>query len=248
MASRRLDELIRIYGPRPDLRLHKVVTDLNVPRQTRSSLAEMVAAGGERPTLLDELSARLNERLLPAARRQSVKFALVDEDVAATLNLIDPPGGEPLAPGDVGGLRAYVYVEDEPSLNNLDWSFSPQRTLEEAVSGRFQSRVIRLPRGDVARFRPTVIYDSAEGRTFRAVDTAGKGGGLLQPRYFIGNRNPGRFGGGGGGGGRFLPRFYVPVAPCFDDDDDKDDRRRAEEDDDDCDDDDRDTDIVIVRR
>lgn len=245
MASRQLDVLIDLYGPRPELRLHKLIADLNVPRETRSELLKLVS-GGDRPTIFDEVGARFNERLPLARRPRDIKFILMGDDIAVQYGVSEPLVGAQLTPAELGRMRALVYVQDEPGFNNIDWAFSPQQTLQEAISGRFQARVIKLPRGDVARLKPAVIYDSAEGLTFRAVELGGRGRGVLQPRYFIGDHNPGRY----GPGGRFVPRFYLPIVPCFNRDDDEDagGRSARKDEEDDCDDDDDDTEVVVVRR
>ncbi|HVG33778.1 MAG TPA: hypothetical protein VM911_11875 [Pyrinomonadaceae bacterium] len=244
MASRRAEELIQLYGPRDELRLRKLAADLTVPDSTHSSLAEL-AAQGNRPSMFDEFSARLNDTI-PLGRRkigEGINLLREGDDLAVRYDLSNLDSGVPLAPGEPNRIKAFIYVEDTPGLNNLDWQVSPQRTLEAAISGQFKARVIKLPRGDVASFKPSVIYDKAAGLTFKAVNTGGTGGGFRQPRYFVGNGNPAHFLLGDG----FNPRGYRrPFVPCIDDDDDED--NRANNDDDNCDDEDRDTQIVIVRQ
>ena len=230
LASRRIDELINIHGPREELSLHKAVAELNVRRSTRNSLAQLVTQGN-RPTMLDELSARLNESLPLGRRGESVKFMRTGDDVAMRYDLSNLDGGSPLTTDDASQLKAFIYIEDEPGLNNLDWQFSPQHTLDAAISGRF--KVVRLPRGDVARFKPSVIYDEAEGITFKAVNEGGTGTGFRAPRYYV-----------GGGGGGFIPSHRrITVIPCGDRDD-----GNSVSDNRNCKDEDDDTAIIIVRK
>lgn len=227
MAGQQLDELIRIHGPRQELRLHKLVVELNVSRQTRQSLTELVT-NANRPTLPDEMVSRVNGEFSSRGGNEVISLTRKGEVYALECEFPNL-GGEQLTREAASQIRkALVYVQDTPGLNNLDWQVSPQRTLDAAISGEFQSRVIVLPRSEVARFKPSTIYDRSEGVTYRAAGSGGSGGsGLIRPRYF-----------GGGRGRNFLPPSYTLMAPCFGDDD---------EDDDSCDDD-EDTKIIIVRR
>jgi hypothetical protein len=240
MARQQLDDLIQIYGPREELRLYKVVADLNVPPSTRNALADLVTQHN-RPSMIDELTARLNDTLPLKPKGEALKLSRQGDDIVAGYYL-DSSSGQPLARGDLNRVKALIYVEDTPGLNNLDWHTSPGRTLDAAISGQFKSRVIKLPRGDVARLKPAVIFDQAEGIKFNAVSTSGIGGGFRRPRYFSDGANSGG-NGSGSGSGSFLPRIHTPFTlPCTDED------NQEARNDDDCDDEDKDTVIVIVRK
>jgi hypothetical protein len=240
MVGRQVDDLIRIYGPREELRLYKVVAELNMPWATRNALAKSVTEGN-RATVMDEFTARLNDDLLLKQKGESVSLSLEGGDVVVSYHLQNSNSGVPFARDDAIGSKALIYVQDTPGLNNLDWQVSPGGTLDAAISGQFKARVIKLPRGgDIARFKPAVIFDQSEGIKFNAVSTGGIGGGFRQPRYLNGGGNPG---GNGSGGGSFIPRIRTPfMVPCLDDD------NQETRNDDDCDYEDKDTVIVIVRK
>lgn len=239
LASRRLDELIQIHGAREELSLHKAVVTLNLPRQQRDLLARLVTDGAP-PTVWDEINAQRGP-LFPVARRgDDINLQRVVNDVAVRYEILSLDGAMPLAREESHHLKAYIFVEDTPGPNNLDGPVSSQRTLDAAISGEFNERVIKLPRRvDVARFRPAIIYDKSTGITYRAADTDGPGRGLLLPRYYFGSRHPSRRIGGG-----FLPRGHLYLLPCVEDDD----STHDDDDDDDCDDEEKDTDVVIVRQ
>ncbi|HEX8140679.1 MAG TPA: hypothetical protein VF544_24140 [Pyrinomonadaceae bacterium] len=236
MAGRRAEELIQLFGPRDDLRLHKVIAELNVPQSTRNSLTQL-AAQGNRPTIFDEFSARLNNGLSLNGRGEGVSLQREGGDLSMRYEFPNLNGSVPMGAGEPNQIKAYIYVQDTPGFNNIDWQLSPQRTLEAAISGKIEGRVFRLPRGDVARFKPSVIFDKAEGITFRAVNPGGTGGGFRGPRYFVGNGNPSHY----LWSKDFIPRLY-PIVPCLDNDE------QDGRDDDNCDDEDRDTQLVIVRQ
>jgi hypothetical protein len=225
-VSRRVDDLIQIYGSREELRLHKVVAELNVPLATRNRLAEVLTQGN-RPSVLDEVSARLNSDL--ARNGETFTISSVGDDLTLRYTFPSLKDAAPIARGEVGQGKALVYIQDTPGLNNLDWQTSPGRSLDAAIAAGF--KVIKLPRGDVARFKPATLYDNANGIIFKASSTGGTGGGWRRPRYF--SDNP-----GGGGIRRYRP---FPL-PCPDEDNDQ------NTNDDDCDDEDKDTVIVIVRK
>jgi hypothetical protein len=65
---------------------------------------------------------------------------------------------------------ASVYVQDAPQLRNLDWSVDVQRTMQQAVDGDL-AKIIRLPRTDLAYFRPAKIYGPDDTTVLRRVDS-----------------------------------------------------------------------------
>ena len=72
---------------------------------------------------------------------------------------VDPSLG--LDPGKL------VYVQDSPGLNNLDWSNSIDQSLQTVVNGNLGT-VVKLPRGDIAHFRPDHVFNG-EGILFKNV-------------------------------------------------------------------------------
>jgi hypothetical protein len=66
--------------------------------------------------------------------------------------------------------RAPIYVQDSPQLRNLDWSADVQRTMQQAVDGDLAT-IVRLPRTDVAHFRPAKIYGPGDATVLKKVDS-----------------------------------------------------------------------------
>lgn len=260
--GRHLDGLIDIFGSRPELALRKMINELPVSRPTLDFLSQL--AEQNRPTVLEEINARLKGDL-GLGNGEGVSLVREGDDLAVRYDLPNLDGGAPLAREEAGQIsKATIYVQDTPGLNNLDWQASPQRALDAAIAADF--KVVKLPRKAVAvaRYKPTTIYDQADGATFIAINPSGIGTGVRRPRYFVGNGNLARGPGGvlvsssprGGSnssnpvgsfsssssGGGFLPLSYNRIfGGCGN----VDDRNRN---DDPCDDEDRDTVIVLVRK
>lgn len=240
-ASLRLDDLIRIYGPREDLSLYKTISDLNIPRSTRNELAELVSRGS-RPTLIDEINTQLKARLTLKQQNETLALMREGDDIALRYDVNGLSGSERFTQPELEQAKALIYVEDTPGLNNLDWQISPQRTLHAVLAGELNGQVVKLPRGDVARFRPTVILDKNSGVKYNAANTGGTGSGFRQPREFRMN-----FKIGGSGSGGFYPysrTYRIPLIPCTDDDNQPADSNP----DNDCDDEDDVPVIVVIRK
>ena len=62
----------------------------------------------------------------------------------------------------------FLYIEDTPGLNNIDWSVNIQPTLRELIAGNL-AEVRKLPKGDITKFKPTRIYEADTSTTFRSV-------------------------------------------------------------------------------
>src|SRR5262249_49408875 len=70
------------------------------------------------------------------------------------------PNGIPLGMTDLplaARGRGPIYVQNSPGLNNLDWSAPLESSLRQVITGDLGT-VVRLPRGDIAQFKPAVIY------------------------------------------------------------------------------------------
>jgi hypothetical protein len=55
------------------------------------------------------------------------------------------------------GVDAVIYYQDTVSLNRIDWSAPVHQALNEVISGRL-GKVIRLPRGSAADYRPSSVW------------------------------------------------------------------------------------------
>lgn len=75
------------------------------------------------------------------------------------------PNGAPSAAADA--RNAPIFHEDTPSLNNLDWT-KPAQTAVDYVHSHDFGTTVRLPRADLAHYRPDTITVSSTGRKYRA--------------------------------------------------------------------------------
>lgn len=196
-AVAELTELEQRYGPAPEILTRRAIYELRSghPEGAARSLERGL---GRRPRdremLFDELRERLQgpsdglQRDLRQLRRITEWNALHVED-ASIAGRIHPTadgghlGFEYHLPGQqrtlpvtaaeltTGGARPVVYVQDSPALSNLDFTLGVENTLRDLSSGNL-ARVVRLPRGDVARFRPATIYAPAEVGVERARPTS----------------------------------------------------------------------------
>jgi hypothetical protein len=185
-AAYHLDELIKVYGPLPELTLRRAIHHIEANRA-----ADAAAAVGRpsrplrgREAFFSEINQRLTSQSLPARARTNLRSYAEYADFQDIVLRRSRDLGDvvrPLADGgnfgwalhlgktpdlskpaivDAAKLRsgrAVVYRQDSPGLNNLDWTISPERTLQQITEGRL-GKVVRLPRGDVAHFRPSAIY------------------------------------------------------------------------------------------
>ena len=87
--------------------------------------------------------------------------------------LAEAPIGNPVLPKDIDLNTAFIYVQDSPGLNNLDWGAGIHHSLDQAVSGRLAT-VVQLPRDDIAHFNPRVIYSPDEATHFNNVSRSSK--------------------------------------------------------------------------
>lgn len=184
-AVRGLDDLIDVYGPRPELLLRRGAAKLSSEMpEVSAPLSEAISAGGAKDParFFSEVNARLRSRgVLPE------NASLVEEkgEIALHYSLESFPNGSPISPGDIEGGRALIYVQDSPSLNNLDWNVSVHDSLNQTISGNF-GRVVKLPRADIAKLKPTIIYAPESATSYRAVSEAGSNLGYRFPTYYYG--------------------------------------------------------------
>jgi hypothetical protein len=64
-----------------------------------------------------------------------------------------------------------VYVQDNPTLNNMDWNVSLNQSLPQMVSGRV-GNVVKLQRADIAHFKPSTIYAPDKAVSFKPIQTS----------------------------------------------------------------------------
>jgi hypothetical protein len=86
--------------------------------------------------------------------------------------------GKPLTAKEAGAIDptgAYLFVEDKPGLSNLDWTPGMETQTLQQVLAKDLGEVVRLPRGEIAKFKPAFITDgggpgpNGATRTFRSV-------------------------------------------------------------------------------
>lgn len=186
-AVRQIDALVEAYGERPELLLRRGAAKLSAELPEASGpIREALSTGGAKDPALffREINARIR-----AGRVLSEDAALVTEggDLSIHFRLNSLAGRATVSPADLRttGKGVLVYVEDRPGLNNLDWNVSIHRSLQQAISGDLGT-VVRLPRGDIARLRPTLIYAPDQTTSFRAAGQAGTNTGFRYPRYYAG--------------------------------------------------------------
>jgi hypothetical protein len=75
-----------------------------------------------------------------------------------------------VTPAELEQVGLLVYIQDSPGLNNLDWHVSIEQSMHEVVS-RDLGQVIKLPRGDIAQYQPSVLY-APDGTTCHLPNTA----------------------------------------------------------------------------
>jgi hypothetical protein len=190
-ASDHLGRMERLWGPTPDIAARRALAFADSNALGRSAQnADRVLAGSSGK--IDGVYQELARRIARSAPRQQAETwdTLRAADEWTALRRSGRPAvaidGDQLAleyhlAGD--GVRAQavpvqrairsdaaVYVQDSPQLRNLDWATDVSRTMRQAVDGDL-AVVLRLPRTDVAHFRPAKIYapeDVAVARRVRA--------------------------------------------------------------------------------
>jgi hypothetical protein len=184
-AIRHLDDLIQHYGPQPALTLRRGVLQIEANRlaEAAASIPAPSRPLRGRESFFEEINERLaNQGLAANTRSNLYRYAKHVDFQDAVLRRGDPgdlvfpivrgnaiesgiwlgkmPDSTKTTPVDPAKLRsgqAVIYRQDSPGLNNLDWSMSPDRTLQQITDGRL-ARIVRLPRGDIAHSRPSIIF------------------------------------------------------------------------------------------
>ena len=187
--SRRLaDEIYEAraqYGEHPELLIREAIAEIerSNPEAAAAALNRASPASiGRFDPLLTEINARLPKAnaanrsdLLACAKAfewkasghlqpgDDVFVVAGSKGLALEARLIGAPRGTALSKS--GDLRnAPIYVQDTPSLNNLDWSAAPKAAVDYVLS-RDLGTVFKLPRSDLAHYRPRTIVSA--GRSYR---------------------------------------------------------------------------------
>ena len=197
-AIRHLNKLVRLYGPQPELTLRRGLLHIDANRWSDavSNLGRPHRPMRGREMFFEEINHRLaNQRLSTRARVDLYRYAEYADFQDSVLTRYRDLGDIVLPEyrndafdfalqvgktPDVISLktidfdkvrsgRVVVYRQDTPALNNLDWNVSIEHTLQQVIEGRL-GKVVQLPRGDIAHFRPSAIYNPDTGTTLHRVD------------------------------------------------------------------------------
>jgi hypothetical protein len=200
-AVAKLDDLIALHGPLPELTLRKGLAHIQRGRSARAAEAveQTRHAGLSDPlSFLAEIEARIRQATQPGVAEELTrlhKFVEWRQRLAGAsgsgeyVNLAGDPGGlglhlrakalkqEPVPARDWPGLRSdntLLYVQDSPGLNNLDFSISLQQALASLPAGRLP-RVSQVAHQSIAEFRPDKVF---VGDAQVPLQLANKSGGL----------------------------------------------------------------------
>jgi len=184
-AVRELDGLIKAYGELPELTFPRAVAELS--QGHLQSAARTLSSTASRPlpnrtAFFDEINSRLAQTAGRQERmnlQSSARFAdwkdlqvrrLVSKGEIKPLvegnhlklgyRFNEIPKTKPVQSTEISQIvskKSPVYVQDSPGLNSLDWSNSLNPSLQQTISGRMGT-VVKLPRGDIAHFKPAEIY------------------------------------------------------------------------------------------
>ena len=163
-ALREINDLIHPNHPQPDLLLRRALAELSRGRtaEATQSLDEGLRAlpsSRNANDVFDEISARL---ALPRAEGLFIRKG----DNLLGYRLSGSADALTTSSADVD-LPAYLFIQDDPGLNSLDWSPSmAEQSLQQVIS-RDMGKIVRLPRGPISRFRPAVIEEPNAGRSYR---------------------------------------------------------------------------------
>jgi hypothetical protein len=197
-ARQLLNDLMPLYGPRPEVRLRQAIVDISQGKVENAAQALNASKPklSNRQGFFDEIDERLGHsaagqtehenlhrvaefadwrdlqarRLVPPGE---VRMVSEGDRLVIHYHLAEVPIGNPVLPKDIDVSTAFIYVQDSPGLNNLDWPAGLNHALDQAVSGRLAT-VVELPRGDIAHFNPTVIYTPDGATPFTKVSQSSK--------------------------------------------------------------------------
>ena len=187
-AADQIREAIARHGEQPELLLREAVAELGSANPEAAATA-MNRARPKSPEYFDDLLGEINVRLKAATGPARSDLHTCAESLEWKASGKLRAGDEVLVVADPGGLalearlanisegspvtttaefrNAQIYHQDTPSLNNLDWSKAPQAALDY-VHSHDLGTVIKLPRSDIAHYRPRTISVTGESRHYRA--------------------------------------------------------------------------------
>lgn len=179
-ALHQVDELIGIYGRRPELMVFRGLAQLRSRQATEAArsleLAMRVGEARRGNAFFNEINSRLGNAGaadgVPALAREG-------ETLTMHYNLKALPALDKAVSIDsINTRNALIYVEDAPpfrnliqdtpGVNNIDWYVSVKPSIQQAVQSQ-QGVLIKLPKGGVAEFQPTVIYAPQKATQYRAI-------------------------------------------------------------------------------
>jgi Tetratricopeptide repeat len=170
-AQDQLNELIQIYGAKPELTIRQSIVLIKNGRvsQAMRTLNESLLEGqvNNRAAFFDEINLRLKDSGI-APPGTSISFTSEGKELAVHCQLNNLSAGTSVRPETIDLDSAFFYIEDSPTFSNIDWNTNIQSTLRELISGDL-GEVVRLPAGDLTKFRPTEIYASELGTKFSSV-------------------------------------------------------------------------------
>ena len=188
-AIRALNELPANEVSQPDVLLRRAVADLahDQNQGAYNNLQQIFDTHPDVDTVFAEINARLSangmlpdgDQLLPVQDGKQITLIYRRKNS----NLGKPLSAEEAKALDLSG--AYLFVQDTQGLGNQDWSPGMEsRTLQQVLSNE-KGTVIKLPPGDIARFKPAFIKDGGGGDS-----SAGNGGNSTRSFRSVRQSNP----------------------------------------------------------
>jgi hypothetical protein len=164
----RLDRLIEVYGPRPELTLRKGVALIEKGRvnEAAKALNESIAIGSDRTALFNELNSRLAGGSLKSDN--AIQLSLRGEEIATHGKVSSLSSGTKVNPETIDLDSAFLYMQDGAGLDKVNWSVGAKKAMNQLVSGELAD-VIKLPKGDLSKFKPIEVYVGDSKVTLRAV-------------------------------------------------------------------------------
>ena len=199
-AGARIDELIQVYGPRPDLLARRAIAQIRDGRLSAAARTINRASGrvDNATSFFDELAAQLKRHHVEGAgdvERQVAAFrqwanASRQLDLDRQLSLVGTPDGlaSVCAVGpkvetrvirsatELPAGQSLVYVQDKAGVYYLDPSLSAHSQLPSLLSS---GRLELLPAGDIAHYKPAALLRTQQAGlgssvSIRRIGTTGR--------------------------------------------------------------------------
>ncbi len=169
LLQSRLDTLIDIYGSRPELTIRRGIALIrqketaSAARTLNDSIVKEARQG--RNLFVDEINLRLQNST--PSQEPLVQFVSEGKTFSANCQVKALPEATVMRLDDIDLDSGILYVELDPRLNHIDWHTNVQTSLKNVVEGEL-GEVIKLPKGDLSKFRPTRVYAEDSGKTFES--------------------------------------------------------------------------------